>query len=144
MFSQLSRNDRLALIAAALVEITSLLALGDAWGMVMIVSFLASIGVIAVVLLPWLAPSRKLPAPKGISLLALGVAAVVGTGIAALQNARFISEEMADPETLIFLAGLVNAVVLAYAGWMAFRAEQPAAAPAPPAAQPPAAEPPVA
>lgn len=138
MFSQLSSNDRLALIAAILVEITSLLALGDAWGLVMALTFVASVGAIAVVLLPWLAPARKLPAPKGISLLALGVAAVVGTGIAALQNARFISEELADPETVIFLLGLVFAVVLAYAGWMAYSRERGTAvspaAPAPAAA----------
>lgn len=139
MFSQLSRNDRLALVAAILVEITSLLALGDAWGMVMVITFLASVGAIVVILLPWLAPSRRLPAPKGISLLALGIAAVVGTGISAAQNARFITEEIADPETLIFLGGLVVAVVLAYAGWLAFRMEQPAAAPAG-AAPAPAAE----
>jgi hypothetical protein len=140
MFSQLSKNDRLALVAAILVEITSLLALGDAWGMVMVIPFLASVGAIAVILLPWLAPSRRLPAPKGISLLALGIAAVVGTGISAAQNARFITEEIADPETLIFLGGLVVAVVLAYAGWMAFRGEQPAVAAAPAAGPAPAAE----
>jgi hypothetical protein len=136
--SQLSSNDKLALVAAILVEITSLLALGDAWGMVMVITFLASVGAIAVILLPWLAPARKLPAPKGISLLALGVAAVIGTAIAAVQNARFISEEIADPETLIFLAGLVMAVVLAYAGWMAYRKEQPAVVIPPPATEPPA------
>jgi hypothetical protein len=130
MFSQLGRNDRLALGAAILVEITSLLALGDAWGMVMVIPFLASVGAIVVILLPWLAPSRRLPAPKGVSLLALGVAAVVGTAISAAQNAQFITEEIADPETLIFLAGLVLAVVLAYAGWLAFRGEQAASAPA--------------
>lgn len=146
MFSQLSRNDRLALIAAILVEITSLLALGDAWGLVMILSFVASVGAIYVILLPWIAPGRKLPAPKGISLLALGVAAVVGTGIAAVQNAGFISEEIADPETLIFLAGLAFAVLLTWTGWGAYRAEQlasgpsaaPVAAAAPAASEPPA------
>ena len=140
MFSQLSRNDRLALVAALLVEITSLLALGDAWGIVMVITFLASVGAIAVILLPWLAPSRRLPAPKGVSLLALGIAAVVGTGIAAARNAEFITQEIADLETLIFLAGLVVAVVLAYAGWLAFRGEQPAVAATPAAAAAPAVE----
>ncbi len=133
MFSKLSSNDKLALGAGALVESTALLALGDAWGMVMVLSLLAGTGAVAVILMPYLSPGSKLPAPKGLSLLALGVAAVIGTGISTAQNIQFISEEIADFETLIFLAGLVFAVVLAYAGWVAFKAESGArAAPATP------------
>ncbi|HXG26833.1 MAG TPA: hypothetical protein VNL94_08300 [Candidatus Binatia bacterium] len=149
MFAQLSRNERLALVAAILVEITSLMALGDAWGLVMVVTFLASVGAIYVLAQPWIAPEQKLPAPKGLALLAMGVIATLATGITALQYIEFIGEEIADPETVIFLAGLVFAVILAWTGWVAYRAEHPATAastpstpsapPAPPASEPPAA-----
>ena len=143
MIEKLSSNDKLALGAGALVETTALLALGDAWGMVMAVSFLAGLGAVAVILQPFLMPGAKLPMAKGMLLLILGLAAVVGTGISTLQNLRFISEELADFETLIFLAGLVFAFVLAYAGWLAYQAERGRTAPvAPaPAAPPPAAPP---
>lgn len=141
MLSNLSSNDKLALVTAILVEMTALLALGDSWGMLMIVPLAASLGVIAIVLQPMLSPGMKLPAPKGISLLALGVAAVVGTAITTVQYVDFIADEIADPETLIFLFGLVVAVGMAYAGFVAFRAESGSAATAAPTtpAAPPAA-----
>ena len=133
--TKLSQNDKLALIAGAVVAITALLALGDGWGTLMIVSLLAGIGIVAVVLMPMLAPSAKLPAPRGLSLLALGAAATIATAIVAVDWLGYIFDELADFETIIFLLGLVAAIVAAYAGWVAYSKERGSAVPT--AAAPP-------
>ncbi len=141
-FSKLSSNDRTALIAAVIVTVTGLISVTNNWGVFMILSLLAGLAGVFIVLQPQLAPAMKLPAPKGLSLLGAGGVATVATGLTAIDWLGWIFDHLIAFDTIQFVAGLVAAVVLLYAGWMAYNGDRgtaPAtpAAPASPASPPP-------
>jgi hypothetical protein len=136
--SKLGRNDRIALGAAVVVVITALLSISNDWGLVMVLSLLAGLGVGFVVLQPQLAPAMKLPMARGMTLLALGGIAVIADALAALNWIGWLFSHLTTFDAIQFIVGFIAAVVMTYAGYVAYTAERtsPAAAatPAPPAA----------
>jgi hypothetical protein len=120
-FSNLSQNDRIALIAGAVVAIGALISISYDWGLIMIESLLA--GLVAVIVL--LAPGTvgRLPTSRGTSLLIAGVVASATNVLVALDSINWITNHLASFDALQFLAGLVAALVLLWTGWVASRAE---------------------
>jgi hypothetical protein len=121
--SKLGSTDRVASAAAAIVVVTALLSLSNDWGLLMALSLLAGIGGLAVTLLPSLSPATNLPAPKGISLLALGAVAAVSTTLVAFNWLGWIVGHFVKFDTLQFVTGLVAAFVMLGAGFAASRSE---------------------
>ena len=127
-FSKLSASDKRILIAAAVVVVTGLTSVTDKWGAGVIIGLLAGLAAIAVVLLPQMSPGTKLPAPKGLSLLVLGIAATAGFALSALTYLDHVVL-FNRLYSLLFDAGLVASVVLLWFGWVAYQAESKSAAP---------------
>jgi len=127
-FGKLSASDKRILIAAAVVVVTGLTSVTDKWGAGVIIGLLAGLAAIAVVLLPQLSPGAKLPAPKGLSLLVLGIAATAGFALSALTYLDYVVL-FNRLYSLLFDAGLIASVVLLWFGWTAYQAESKSAAP---------------
>ncbi len=122
----------------AIIALVSFLDPSGSWGPVMALTLLAGLGAVFVGLQTQIAPSVKLPAPKGLLLLILGGVATGGIAIAMLSYLGYISRNIADIFVLLMVVGLVASIVLLWTGWTAYKAETPvaaaAAAPAGPAA----------
>jgi len=131
-FSKLNQSDRMVLVAGVVVAITGIISLSNDWGILMAVSMLAGLAAIGVVLQPQLAPAMKLPATKGLSILALGAVATIVSGLTALDWFGWILEHIASFDALQFMVGLIAAIVILYAGWMLYQAERKTAAPTAP------------
>src|SRR5262245_28855852 len=129
-FSKLGSNDRMALAAGVIVAVTGLISIANNWGLIMVVSLLAGLAGAYFVLQPQLAPAMRLPATKGMLLLGAGAVATIATGITAVDWLSWILGHLISFDTIQFIVGLIAAVVLLYAGWMAYSAERGTAAPA--------------
>jgi hypothetical protein len=142
-FSKLGSNDRMALAAGAIVAITGLISIANNWGLIMVVSLLAGLAAVYIVLQPQLAPAMKMPVSKGMALLGAGAVATVATGLTAVDWMGWILDHLLTFDTIQFIVGLIAAVALLYAGWMAYSTERGTApAPVAPPPAPPATEPP--
>lgn len=138
-FSSLSASDRRTLVLGAIVAIAGILSFMDpsgSWGAVVVIGILGGLLAVYVAVQPQMAPAMKLPATKGMLLLAAGGAAALGFVIAGLTWFSYVIE-VTRVFSIIFDVGLVAALALLWFGWLAYQAEPKAAAPAPPA--PPAA-----
>jgi hypothetical protein len=132
----LGAGDQRILIAGAVIAITALISFVDpagSWGGIMIVSVLAGVGAAYLAVQPQVAPTMKLPAPKGMSLLVLGAAATAASAIALLSYIGYVFNNLTDIYEIIFLVGLVASIYLLWVGWTAYKAES-GASTAPPAA----------
>ena len=121
-FSKLSSNERTAVIASAVVLVLGIVSLVNDWGSLLIVPVLAALIVLGGILLPQLAPTVNLPAPKGLVMLLGGAAAALFWVIAAISWLDWIFGHLGAFDTLQFLVGLVAALIMAWAGWKAFQA----------------------
>jgi len=141
-FRSMGAADQRLLIAGAVVAITALISFvdpGGSWGGIMIVSVLAGLAAAYIAVQPQVAPTMRLPATKGLSLLVLGAAATAASVIALVSYVGYVFKNLADIYELIFLVGLVASIYLLWVGWQAYKAEgvasmAPPAPPAPPAA----------
>ena len=114
------------LITGAVIAITALISFVDpagSWGGIMIVSLLAGLGAAYLAVQPQVAPSMKLPAPRGLSLLVLGAAATAASAIALLSYIKYVLNNLTDVYEIIFLVGLVASIYLLWVGWTAYKAE---------------------
>ena len=125
--SSLSAGDKRVLYAAIGVIIGGVIGIVDRWGSGAIIGLLAGIAAAVVVLLPQLSPSTKLPAPKGLTLLILGIVAAAGFVLAGLQ---YLDDVLSFGRiySILFDLGIVAAVLLLWFGWTAYRSEQGSAA----------------
>ena len=133
-FSSLSAADKRTLMLGAIVTVAGILSFMDpsgSWGAVVVIGILGGLLAMYVALQPQLAPGMKLPASKGMLLLAAGAAAALGFVIAGLTYFSFVIE-VTRVFSIIFDIGLVAALVLLWFGWTAYQAESKPAAPAPP------------
>jgi len=137
--SKLSAADKRILYASFGVMLGGIVSIVDRWGVGGILGGLAGLGAAFVLLQPQLSPAMKMPAPKAIMLLALGAIAAVGFVLSTLQYLSWVFDHLLDPLTLLFLVGLVSALVLAYFAWMGYQADKGPAAPPPAPPAPPAA-----
>jgi hypothetical protein len=113
-------NGRATLVAGAIVTVTAILSIINEWGAVMALSLLAGIGAIAIEL----SPTMKLPAPRGLTLLALGATATMATSIAAIDWLGWIVGHLVSFDTIQFLVGFGAAVVLLASGYGRYQAER--------------------
>jgi hypothetical protein len=120
---KMSQAEQIAVGAGVVVVITGLWSLNNDWGILMAVSAIAGIGVLAVAFQPQFAPTMSLPGSRGSLLLALGVLAVVTTGVTALGWLEWIAEHLLALDTIQFLVGLVAAVVMAWSGRQVIQGE---------------------
>ena len=142
MFSALSATDRLGAVGAILVVIFGVISLAWAWGILMVVPIAAGLGALVVVFKDRVAPAVTLPMARGLLLLVLGAAALLVWILVAIQWIGYILEPpIFTADTIQFFIGLIGAILLAFAGWRAYAADQgsstastpPPAPPAPPA-----------
>lgn len=124
-FSTKSAPGRTTLAAGAIVAVAALLSLANDWGTVMGLSLIAGIGAAAIEL----SPTIKLPAPRGLTLLALGAMATLATTLVAIDWLGWIVGHLVSFDTIQFLTGLVAAVALLRSGYGRYQAER-AATPA--------------
>jgi hypothetical protein len=150
--SKLSSNVKMAVYSAAVVVLAGVI---SNWGGLMWLSVLAGIAVLAVVFLPQLSPTTKLPGSMGSLLVSLGAIAAGGAVIEILRYLNYFINTLGDYQTLLFAVALIAALVLLWTGWKEFQAEggkfqlgasapSAPAAPASPASPPPASPPPAA
>ena len=128
--SKLSQNDRITLGAAAVVAVTALLSISNAWGALMFLSLAAGAGAIAVILQPIVAPTVKLPVTKAQALVGLGGVATVATGLTALNWLEWILHYPGEFDTIQFMTGLAAAIVLFAISFQAFKSGREATTPA--------------
>ena len=121
-FSKLSSNERMAAFASAVVLVLGIVSLVNDWGSLLIVPVLAALIVLGGILLPQLAPTVKLPAPKALVMLLGGAAAALFWVIAAISWLDWIFGHLGAFDTLQFLVGLVASLLMAWAGWKAYQA----------------------
>ena len=143
-FSKLSSNDKLA-VYGAVATIVGAIA-GYSYGGIGLLAVLAAIGMLAIVFLPQLSPSTRLPGSKGsLMLIAGGIAgALMALAFLGALSILFINFGIYD---ILFLIAVAGGLLMAWAGWQAFQAEGgkftigTAAGSAPPAAAAPSAPP---
>lgn len=142
-FNALSASDKRTLVLGAIVTIAGILSFMDpsgSWGAVVVIGILGGLLAVYVAVQPQMAPSMKMPATKGLLLLAAGGAAALGFVIAGLTWFSYVIE-VTRVFSIIFDIGLVAALALLWFGWLAYQAEPKtatvaAAAPPPPPAPP--------
>jgi hypothetical protein len=133
-FSSLSASDKRTLVLGAIVAVAGILSFMDpsgSWGVVVVIGILGGLLAVYVAVQPQMAPAMKLPATKGMLLLAAGAAAAVGFVIAGLTWFSYVIA-VTRVFSIIFDVGLVAAIALLWFGWVAYQAEPKTAAAAPP------------
>ncbi len=144
-FSALSQNDRIALVAGAVVAIAGLLSIYFDWGWVMLISVFAGLLAVVAIVQPSMLGSLQITGSKGAVLYVAGLGAALLNVLRGVDALEWLLDNLATVDALQFIAGIVAAIVLLYAGWVAYRGESGMApAMAPPPAPPPAPEPPAA
>ncbi len=122
-FSKLTQNEKLATYGSLAVIVGALVGLGAAG--LGFVAVLAAIGMLAVIFLPQLSTSTKLPGSRGSLMLVLGaVAAVILVlGFLNVLSIFGLLLQNAFIATLFYLIAVVGGVVMAWAGWNEFQSE---------------------
>jgi predicted membrane metal-binding protein len=150
--SSLSAADRQIVIGGAVVTVVAVVSFLDpsgSWGAVMILSLLGGLGAMLIGAQAQVAPTMKLPAARGISLLVVGALAAGGFVLAMVTFLSYILGHLLNIFVLLMVVGLIAGLYLLWIGWQAYQAESGSAAaapasPAPMSAPPqPAGEPPV-
>jgi hypothetical protein len=118
--SKLSSNEKMAVYSSVVLVLAGII---SNWGGLMWLSVLAGVAVLAVVLLPQISPSTKLPGSKGSLLVALGGIAAAGAVIEFLRFISYFFNTLDDYRTWLFAIAAIAAVYLLWLGWKAFQAE---------------------
>jgi hypothetical protein len=119
--SKLTANERMAVVAGAVVVVSGIISLINNWGTLMLVALLAGAVVVGGLLIPQLSPGTNLPAPRGIVMLGGGVVAAVSYLVTAIDWMGWIGENFASFDAIQFLIGLIASLVLAWTGWRAYQ-----------------------
>jgi threonine/homoserine/homoserine lactone efflux protein len=118
--ASMSGSGRATAVAAAITLVTGLLSVANEWGTLMFIPIIASLGVLALFLMPAALSSLG---SRGTLLVLFGVATALIWIVVAFDWIGWIGDHIADFDTIQFLVGLLAALYLAFAGWQAFRAE---------------------
>ena len=140
-FSSLSAADRRLVIVGGLIALISVISFLDpsgSWGPIMILALLGGLLAAFVAMQSQVAPTMKLPATRGLTLLAAGGAAVIGFALAMLTYIGYISRNLIDVFVILMIVGLIASIWLAWTAWRAYQAEPKAGAPAATASAAPA------
>jgi hypothetical protein len=119
-FSKLSANEKMAVYSSAVLVVAGII---SNWGGLMWLSVLAGIAVLAVVFIPQISPTTKLPGSTGTLLVSLGAIAAAGAVIEILRYLGYFFDTLDYYKTWFFAVGLIAALVLLWTGWQAFQAE---------------------
>ena len=138
--SKLSAVDKRILYAAFGVIVGGIVGIIDVWGIGSNAGLIGGLGAAFVILQPQLAPTMKLPAPKGQILLACAALAAGGFALAILMWLRY-ALDLGRIYTILFDLGFVAALALAWFTWNEYKSAMPAAKPAAPASTEPPAPP---
>ncbi len=150
--SKLSAAEKLAVYGAVATVIGGAVAASSYpghWGVTWLGAILG-LAMLAIVFLPQMSPTTKLPGKKGSLMVAVGGAAALLMAFVLLTTFSFTFEGF-DVSSLLFLIAVAGAIVMGWAGWQAFQAEGgkfdvgmsgAASAPPVPGVPPPAGQPP--
>jgi hypothetical protein len=122
--SKLSPPERLALYGAAATVVGAIIAAATYprhWGLTWLAAILG-LAMLAILFLPQISPTTKLPGNKGSLMLVVGGVAGLLMAIIFLTTFSFTFEGF-DLQSLLFLVGVAGSLVMARAGWQAFQAE---------------------
>ncbi|HTI30277.1 MAG TPA: hypothetical protein VL687_07975 [Methylomirabilota bacterium] len=150
--SKLSSSEKLAVYGAVATVIGATVAASTwpgHWGVTWLGAILG-VAMLAIVFLPQVSPTTKLPGKSASLMVAVGGAAALLMAFVLLTTFAFTFQGF-DPASLLFLIAVAGAIVMGWAGWQAFQADGgkfdigisgAAAAPPVPMVPPPAAPPP--
>jgi hypothetical protein len=122
-FSRLSQDERTAAWASIAVAVCGLAAVfsyttySGAW-----LGVIAAVGALTVLFLPQLAPGTRIPGSPAVWLLIAGGLAALVLVLLLVVNLGFVFSRFGLPD-LLFLAAVVGAIVMAWAGWRIYTAE---------------------
>jgi hypothetical protein len=122
--SKLSASERLALYGAVATVVGATIAAASYprhWGLAWLAAILG-LAMLAIIFLPQLSPTTKLPGNKSSLMLVVGGVAGLLMAIVFLTTFTFTFEGF-DLQSLLFLVAVAGALVMARAGWQAFQAE---------------------
>jgi hypothetical protein len=122
--SKLSASERLALYGAVATVVGATIAAASYprhWGLTWLAAILG-LAMLAIIFLPQLSPTTKLPGNKSSLMLVVGGVAGLLMAIVFLTTFTFTFEGF-DLQSLLFLVAVAGALVMARAGWQAFQAE---------------------
>ncbi|HEX2194538.1 MAG TPA: hypothetical protein VHK63_06240 [Candidatus Limnocylindria bacterium] len=122
-FGRLSSNEKLAVFGAAATLIGGIV--GGTVSVLGWLALLAAIAMLAIVFLPQLSPTTRLPGSQGSLMLICGAVAGIIMVLALLTIIGLLGAYFAalPLNAIFFLIAVVGAVVMAWAGWQAFQAE---------------------
>lgn len=118
--SKLSSNEKMAVYSSVVLVLAGII---SNWGGLMWLSVLAGVGVLAVLLLPQISPSTKLPGSRGSLLVALGGIAAAGAVIEFLRFISYFFNSLDDYRTWLFAIAAIAAIYVLWLGWKEFQAE---------------------
>ncbi|MGZ6299970.1 MAG: hypothetical protein ACXWMN_05715 [Candidatus Limnocylindria bacterium] len=122
--SKLSSPEKLALYGAVATVIGGLVAASSYpghWGVTWLAALLG-VAMLAIIFLPQLSPTTKLPGRKGSLMVGVGGLAALLMAFVLLTTIAFTFEGF-DLQSLLFLVAVAGALVMGWAGWQAFQAE---------------------
>jgi hypothetical protein len=122
--SKLSASEKLAVYGAVATVIGAAVAASSwpgHWGVTWLGAILG-LAMLAIVFLPQMSPTTKLPGKKGSLMVAVGGAAALLMAFVLLTTFAFTFEGF-DLSSLLFLIAVAGAIVMGWAGWQAFQAE---------------------
>ena len=122
-FSKLTSNERLGAVASGVVVVAGLIAVLT-WGAYAVawLAIIAALGMLFVIFQPQIAANTNLPGSKGsLMLLTGGIAAVVMV-LGFLVSITFIFTLFGFAD-ILYLATVVAALLMGWAGWQEFQAE---------------------
>jgi hypothetical protein len=121
--SKLTAPERLALYGAVATLIGGTVAAASYprhWGVTWLGAILG-LAMLAIIFMPQISPTTKLPGNRGSLMLVVGVVAGLLMAIVFLTTFSFTFEGF-DLQSLLFLVGVAGALVMARAAWQAFQA----------------------
>lgn len=121
---RLSASEKLAVSGATATVIGGVVAASSYpghWGVTWIAAILG-LAMLAVILVPPLAPTAKLPGKKGSLMIAVGGLAAALMAFVLLTTIDFTFQDF-DLPSLLFLLAVAGALVMGGAGWQAFQSE---------------------
>ena len=122
--SRLSAPDKFAVYGSVATVIGGVVAAASYpghWGVTWLAAILG-LAMLAVVFLPQLSPTTKLPGKKGTLMVIMGGLAALLMAFIFLTTIGFTFEGF-DLSSALFLVAVAGAVVMGLAGWQAFQAE---------------------
>jgi hypothetical protein len=122
--SKLSAPEKLALYGAVATVLGGLVAASSYpghWGVTWLAALLG-VAMLAIIFLPQLSPTTKLPGKKGSLMVGVGGLAALLMAFVLLTTISFTFEGF-DLQSLLFLVAVAGALVMGWAGWQAFQAE---------------------